>query len=121
MNATLDELIARLLAAVHQVQAELGQEPSGDADTPFADMLDSMALVEYLLVAGADVGLSAAELEQSVERRFTTVRALARALTERGLPRPEGPSPLPAARAERHFCGTITDSLSGCPGRVFAI
>jgi 3-oxoacyl-[acyl-carrier-protein] synthase-3 len=59
-----------------------------------------MALVEYLLVAAADVGVSAADLEESVERRFTTVRALARALTERALTREARCSPAAAARTE---------------------
>src|SRR5262249_10496884 len=77
---------------VRRVQMELGCA----AATPvgphcrFADVLDSMGLVEFLMVLADDCGITPAAVETCVGHRFGTVAELAAAMHAAGLARQAG-------------------------------
>jgi 3-oxoacyl-[acyl-carrier-protein] synthase-3 len=76
------DLSASVLSRLHQVRQELGLPAlaAEDPETPLADLLDSMALVELLAALAEDHGLSADAIERAAGRRFSTVASLAAAL-----------------------------------------
>jgi 3-oxoacyl-[acyl-carrier-protein] synthase-3 len=84
---TLAELSAHLLSRIREVLRALGDEADvpDDAGLSFADLLDSMAMVEFLVVVGDDCGVPPERIEQCVARRFGTVGELAAALQAAGL------------------------------------
>jgi 3-oxoacyl-[acyl-carrier-protein] synthase-3 len=85
--AALEGLTAHLLQRLRQVRATLGLDPA-ETDDPaarFADLLDSMGLVEFLTVLAEDCGATPAEIERCADRRFGTVAELAAALHTAGL------------------------------------
>lgn len=80
------ELVDRLLARLHQVRDLLGFEPlPADAQTRFADAVDSMAFVDFLALAAEDCGVSVEAIEQAAGRRYGTIAELATALHAAGL------------------------------------
>jgi 3-oxoacyl-[acyl-carrier-protein] synthase-3 len=117
MSAPRD-LLAHLLDRLRHVRRELGYEPfeAGAGPVAFADVLDSMGLVEFVGLIADDCGVSPAQVEQAVGGRFGTVTELAAALTAAGLsprprashpgPSPAAPQPLPAAPAPGWLCAT---------------
>jgi 3-oxoacyl-[acyl-carrier-protein] synthase-3 len=83
-----------LLDRLRQVQEALGAEPSADPGVRFADVVDSMGLVEFVALVAEDLGVPPQAVEEAAEWRFGTVAELATALLKVGLvPR------LPGARA----------------------
>jgi 3-oxoacyl-[acyl-carrier-protein] synthase-3 len=94
-------LPAHLLGRLREVQQHLGFELAAPdrADTRFADVLDSMGMVEFLARLGEDCGVSPGVIEACVNHRFGTVAELAAALERVGLtPRRAGvaePGPQP--------------------------
>jgi 3-oxoacyl-[acyl-carrier-protein] synthase-3 len=85
---TIHDLTDHLLRRLREVQERLGADASAEAQTPFAEAVDSMGLVEFVGVVAADCGAKPDAIEQSVQRRFTTIAALARAMyAERIMPR----------------------------------
>jgi 3-oxoacyl-[acyl-carrier-protein] synthase-3 len=82
MTWTLDDWMAHLLNRLRQVQRNLGLDPAApaDANARFADLLDSMGMVEFLGLLADDCGLTPEAIETRVGRRFGTVADLARAL-----------------------------------------
>jgi 3-oxoacyl-[acyl-carrier-protein] synthase III len=83
---TLPGLTAHLLERVQQVRDNLGLPPEpADADTPFADLLDSMGLVEFVVAVAEDLGVPSAVVESCVGRHFGTVGQLAVALRASGV------------------------------------
>ena len=93
-----NNLIAHVLARVREVRRNLGDgtELPEDAGLRFAEALDSMGMVEFLLVLGEDCGVPPECIEQAVQRRFGTVGELAAALHVVGLvPRQAYPSSSP--------------------------
>jgi 3-oxoacyl-[acyl-carrier-protein] synthase-3 len=98
--AALEALTAHLLQRLRQVRADLGLEPAA-ADDPgarFADLLDSMGLVEFLTVLAEDCGTSPGQIEDCAGRRFGTVAELAAAMDAAGLLPGGRSAPSPAAR-----------------------
>jgi 3-oxoacyl-[acyl-carrier-protein] synthase III len=86
MTATLADLTAHLLDRVALVQRNLGYEPAGiEAEARFADVLDSMGMVEFLALVADDCGVAVEEIEECAGRRFGTVAELAEALRAEGL------------------------------------
>jgi 3-oxoacyl-[acyl-carrier-protein] synthase-3 len=83
----------------------------GDADTPIADMFDSMALVEYVLVVAEELGMAAAELEKAVGRKFSTIAELARALEQSSLG--AGKQPRPGVEADA-AAEILTPAANAC-------
>jgi 3-oxoacyl-[acyl-carrier-protein] synthase-3 len=96
-----DVWIPHLLGRLRRVQADLGvgMVAPDNPSARFADVLDSMGLVEFLAVLAEDCGVTPAALEQCVQRRFGTVAEFAAALQAAGLePRgqAEAPSSVPS-------------------------
>jgi 3-oxoacyl-[acyl-carrier-protein] synthase III len=81
MTALLNYLSGRL----REVQERLGLEPHADPDTPFADLVDSMGLVELVGLVATDCAVGPDAIEQAVARRFTTLTELAEALHAAGI------------------------------------
>ena len=81
-TAVTEGLTAHLLQRLRQVRANLGLDPA-DEDCPnvrFADVLESMGLVEFLTVLAEDCGATSGQIECCTERRFGTVAELATAM-----------------------------------------
>ena len=85
-TATAESLAELLWQLVVQVDRELGQTvPSGaNLHTPFAELLDSMGLVEFLLRLADELGTTADAIEKAASRKFGTVLELAAALHAAG-------------------------------------
>jgi 3-oxoacyl-[acyl-carrier-protein] synthase-3 len=90
MISQQEQLIGYLLNQLGQVRRFLGYEPLRNADgsTYFADVLDSMGLVEFLSTVANNCQVTPTALECCVGRRFGTVEELAAALDRAGI----GPS-----------------------------
>jgi 3-oxoacyl-[acyl-carrier-protein] synthase-3 len=80
-------MIEHLLNRVAQVQREMGAEPTKPlgAAVPFAELLDSMALVEFLAVLAEDCGVEPEAIDGAAQHRFTTVADLAEAMVRAGM------------------------------------
>jgi 3-oxoacyl-[acyl-carrier-protein] synthase-3 len=105
MSSIENELRVYLLTRLGDVLDDLGAEsprPS-DASVRFADVWDSMAMVEYLGVVADDCGCEVSALEECVDWRFSTVDHLARSMRSAGLvprallPKPVGSQPTATA------------------------
>jgi hypothetical protein len=94
-----DDLAAHLLRRLHEVQARLHLAPAGDVSACFADVIDSMGLVEFIGQVAEDCGVESETIERAAGRRFSTVAALAQALHTAGLV-PGGQSHKPEAPAK---------------------
>jgi 3-oxoacyl-[acyl-carrier-protein] synthase-3 len=80
------ELVARLLSCLRQVRELLGQEPLAfDAETRFADALDSMGMAEFLALVAEDFRVRVETIEQAAGRRYSSVGELAAALHSSGM------------------------------------
>jgi 3-oxoacyl-[acyl-carrier-protein] synthase-3 len=80
-DSALQGLTAHLLTRLREVQENLGMVAAADAaDARFADLLDSMGMVEFLTVLADDCGVTAARIEDCVDRQFGTVAELAAAM-----------------------------------------
>jgi 3-oxoacyl-[acyl-carrier-protein] synthase-3 len=92
MTTSLDVLTEHLLRRLEMVRQKLGydcESPAGPDDR-FADLIDSMGLVEFVAVLADDCGTTATDIEECVGRRFGTIAELARALQTAGVfPREE--------------------------------
>jgi 3-oxoacyl-[acyl-carrier-protein] synthase III len=98
--AALTALTGHLLQRLRQVRANLGLEPA-ETDDPgacFADLLDSMGLVELLTVLAEDCGTTPEQIERCAGRRFGTVAELAAAMDAAGLLPGGRPATAPTAR-----------------------
>lgn len=100
-------LVDRLLDLLNRVRQQLGQEPlAADADTHFADALDSMGFVEFLAWAAEDSGLSVEAIEQAAERRYRTIGELAAVIS----------SLLPGYSSQHHERGDTLAYAAGIDG-----
>lgn len=121
MTFTRDELLAHLLARLHEVERALGVEPGVlTAETRLGDELDSMGLIEYLTILARDCGVPIARIESAAQRRFGSVGELADAMFHAGLiPQPHAEvhpatvAPVPTA-AESCWLDGITLQLPEC-------
>ena len=77
---TPDDLTAHLLCRLHEVRSRLGLTGEADAQTRFADAVDSMALVEFVGLLADECGVEPTDIEEAVGRHFTTIGELARVL-----------------------------------------
>lgn len=87
MNADERSLTEHLLARLAQVRRDAGMdfEKAVSRDDAFADILDSMGLVEFLAIVAADCGVEPKALEEAVAHRFTTVAELVRSMHQAGI------------------------------------
>src|SRR5262245_49144804 len=87
MPASLADITADLLDRLDQVRCNLGISDGGSAtaDARFADLVDSMGMVEFLGLVAADCGVSPIVIEDCVHRRFGTIAELAEAMARRDL------------------------------------
>lgn len=97
---TRAELVEHLLTRLVQVQRDLGTEPTeaAGATTPFAELLDSMAFVEFLAILADDCGIEPEAIEEAAGRRFTTISDLADAIFRAGIGLRVGQGVVPSAR-----------------------
>jgi 3-oxoacyl-[acyl-carrier-protein] synthase-3 len=96
------------------VQQALGIETEAvdPAYDRFADLLDSMGMVEFLAVLAEDCGVQPEAIEQCVGRQFGTVAQLAASLLAAGLgPRAE-PIPAPSTPAAPEIATAVADPAS---------
>ncbi len=100
MNRTAHDLTFHLLDRLRQVRQNLGLDDGTPVDPGAAlgDVLDSMAMVEFLALLAEDCATQAAAIEECVGRRFGTVEDLAAALQKAGLSPPRGEGRLTAQR-----------------------
>jgi 3-oxoacyl-[acyl-carrier-protein] synthase-3 len=94
------DLTAHLLDLVRRVQEHLGVDPAlpDSADIRFGDLLDSMGMVEFLMLLARDCGVTPGAIEECVARRFGTVAELASSLHAAGvLPQTNRPTQPTAA------------------------
>jgi 3-oxoacyl-[acyl-carrier-protein] synthase-3 len=91
MNVTSDTLTAHLIDLVRGVQRQLGYDDLVDNPAAcFADVLDSMGLVELVAILASECQVKGSAIEECVNRRFGTIADLAAALQRAGLrPRSE--------------------------------
>ena len=54
-----------------------GSDPNANPDAPFADLVDSMGLVEFIGLLAGDCGVRPEVIERAVGRRFSTLASLA--------------------------------------------
>jgi 3-oxoacyl-[acyl-carrier-protein] synthase-3 len=87
MNDAVNDVIEFLLVRLALVRQSLGLESpgAGGAGMAIGDLLDSMALVEYLAIVAEDCGVEPQAIEHAVRRRFGTVAELAAAMHAAGL------------------------------------
>lgn len=80
-------LTSHLLLRIREVRRHLGAEAPvpEDGEARFADLLDSMGLVEFLLLLADDCGVPPERIEQAVGREFGSVAELAARLEAAGL------------------------------------
>lgn len=121
-NTTLEGLTAHLLDRLREVQQNLGMLPADDdAGARFADLLDSMGMVEFLTVLADDCGVTPARIERCADRRFGTVAELAAALHAAGL-RPSAAraesAPAPAAGQAEQVACWLGATAAALPGTV---
>ena len=94
--------VDRLLARLRQMRDLLRQEPLAlDAQTRFADAVDSMGFVEFLALVAEDCGVPVETIEQAAGHRYGSVGELAAALDAAGLRLDEARSPLSATSRKR--------------------
>jgi 3-oxoacyl-[acyl-carrier-protein] synthase-3 len=91
MLASLDDLTVHLLRRLRQVQQRLGLDLAAavDGGGRFADLLDSMGLVEFLAVVADDCRVEVSAIETCAGQHFGTVADLAGALHAAGI-EPQG-------------------------------
>src|SRR5439155_15015342 len=78
---------AHLLDRLGHVRQSLGGDITDTgAETPLAEVLDSMGLVELVAILADDWQTTPAAIERCVGQRFGTVAELAQALCAAGLP-----------------------------------
>src|SRR5262249_10127355 len=80
------DLVAYLIDRIETVRANLGHavDERASADARFADLLDSMGMVEFLGLLADDCGLEPAAIEECTDRRFGTIAELAEAMARAG-------------------------------------
>jgi 3-oxoacyl-[acyl-carrier-protein] synthase-3 len=119
MDTARDRLTAHLLDRLALVQRNLGQEPAVAADAAFGEVLDSMALVEFVALVADDCGVEAEAVERCVGRRFGTVAEMGEALLQAGLTPCLRPAASPVVAAtEREQAGVRTCWLVGTSARL---
>src|SRR5437899_1435132 len=86
MLKTTADLAAHLLDRIAEVRCNLGYEaePPAATDARFADLVDSMGMVEFLGIVADDCGVSPTTIEECTGRRFGTITELAEAMTRAG-------------------------------------
>jgi 3-oxoacyl-[acyl-carrier-protein] synthase-3 len=82
---TRDELAGHLLSRLHEVQARIGRPPAGASDDRFADVIDSMGMVEFIGQVADDCSVEPEAIEQLTGLHFSTISDLATVLHQAGL------------------------------------
>jgi 3-oxoacyl-[acyl-carrier-protein] synthase III len=80
------DTVIRLQAALHRAREGMGAAapPANVADTPLAELLDSMGMVDFLAIVAGVYETTPSQIEECVGREFTTIRELARGLLAAG-------------------------------------
>jgi 3-oxoacyl-[acyl-carrier-protein] synthase-3 len=113
---SVTELADQLLDRIHRVRQELGSPPvAANAQSRLGDLLDSMALVELVVRLAEDCGVAPEAIEESVQRRFSTVQELAQGLHAAGLDPIRGHASAPAAAPDKDPGGFPTARTESRP------
>jgi 3-oxoacyl-[acyl-carrier-protein] synthase-3 len=83
-QANLTDYLLSVMRGVLEDLGDADAEPGGP-DARFADVFDSMAMVEFLGVVADDCNCEISAIEECVDQRFSTVGELARAMHANGL------------------------------------
>src|SRR5437660_4665967 len=121
MKNTRNDLTEYLLTRLAAVQRNLGIEPASAnaANARFADVIDSMGMVEFLAVVAEDCATTPEEIDKSVGRQFGTVAELAAALHTMGiLPRGQSQAASFPVKTPAVKRGTATAWLSSTAVRL---
>jgi 3-oxoacyl-[acyl-carrier-protein] synthase-3 len=118
MTLTRDDLTALLLSRLREVRQRLGfgLDLSEDAGGRFADLLDSMGLVEFLALVADDCGVEVTVLERCAGHRFGSIADLAADLHAAGI-HPRAAS-APAGMTAPDVPGAIPAGWLSAPGVV---
>jgi 3-oxoacyl-[acyl-carrier-protein] synthase-3 len=107
----MTELVDYLLQRIAQAQQAMGKPTPLDGEhTRFGDVLDSMALVEFLTIVAEDCGVPVETLEQQFGPRFGSITEMAAGMEQIGLmPQLSVPlaAPLPHLPPARRASPTI--------------
>jgi 3-oxoacyl-[acyl-carrier-protein] synthase-3 len=104
MSAPVTDLTAHLLERIDRVRRQLGEDadPGFGPTARFADLLDSMGMVEFLALLARDCGVTPADIEAAASHQFATVADLAQQLVTAGLV-PVAAAPVTTAVAVPHL------------------
>src|SRR5438445_4963209 len=121
MDQSLDELTAHLLNRLRLVQQNLGMatDPAASSHARFADLIDSMGLVEFAAVLAEDCGVPPAAVEASVKGNFSTIAELAQAMHSTGM-RPQRPAERAATATPQPSPMASESSAASGPGAWLA-
>jgi 3-oxoacyl-[acyl-carrier-protein] synthase-3 len=109
MSQSFDTLIVHLLSRIADVQRILGtgaSRPVHPTDR-FADLLDSMGMVEFLALVADDCRVTPEAIEQSVGMEFGTVAGLAAALYAAGIGLRSQPAEAPLAAGQQRSSSAL--------------
>jgi 3-oxoacyl-[acyl-carrier-protein] synthase-3 len=110
MTQSVEKLLIHLRTRLDDLRHTLGGDllvPT-DANSHFADLLDSMGLVEFIAQLAEDCAVKTEVIEACVGRRFTTLVELARRLHAAGIE----PGESTAQSAQRHAAAESTSLAS---------
>jgi 3-oxoacyl-[acyl-carrier-protein] synthase-3 len=87
MPTTRADLAAHLLARIALVRRNLGYDDSSaiPIEARFAEVLDSMGMVEFLGIVADDCGVALTKIEECASRRFGTIAELAASMAVSGI------------------------------------
>jgi 3-oxoacyl-[acyl-carrier-protein] synthase III len=86
MQNDLGQLRRHLFQRLDELRVRLGYEKGGAEESrPFADLLDSMGMVEYLAILSKDFATTPEQIEECVGHVFGNLSELAEAILESGM------------------------------------
>jgi 3-oxoacyl-[acyl-carrier-protein] synthase III len=85
METDLDLLRRHLVERLKELRKRLGYKPANDACASFAELLDSMGMVEYVAMLAQDLGTTPEQIEACAGHPFSDVGELAKAIHQAGM------------------------------------
>src|SRR5262249_22551818 len=115
-----NDWINHLLDRLHAVQDRLRLDPTeDDPRARFADVLDSMGMVEFIALVTADCSVKPEVIERVAGRSFGTVAELATALRAGGLvPRQEAVAKPSSSLRQKEVSGWLLSTAMNLPDTV---
>jgi 3-oxoacyl-[acyl-carrier-protein] synthase-3 len=122
MSTTATNLIDYLLSVLRGVLEDLGINDAGPLgpELRFADVFDSMAMVEFLGIVSEDCRCEISAIEEAVDQRFSTVGQLANAMAAAGLAPMQSMEEVPTDSDWRGRAGSVDAPLGTRTARQLA-